>query len=203
MDRYLLELDPGTMHRLYRLKSHPEEPYDRIINRLIDSCGDADRLTKEEVGEIREALRRLKEGGFMTLEPVKEGGFMTPEPVKEESAPGPEIPPAGIGDPQAVKDMEEIFSGTAEKPRDPEPAEPEANETHEIEPVKEESAPGPEIPPASIGDPQAVKDMEEIFSGTAEKPREPEPAEPDSDEIHEIGPPDKKKRSPSSDLDNL
>ena len=138
MDRYLLELDPGTMHRLYRLKSHPEEPYDRIINRLIDSCGDADRLTKEEVGEIREALRRLKEGGFMT-----------PEPVKEESAPGPEIPPAGIGDPQAVKDMEEIFSGTAEKPR------------------------------------------------------EPEPAEPDSDEIHEIGPPDKKKRSPSSDLDNL
>jgi len=69
--------------------------------------------------------------------------------------------------------------------------------------VKGEFAPDREMPPASIGDPQAVKDMEEIFSGMAEKLREPEPTGSDSDEIHEIDPLDKRGKSRTSHLDSL
>jgi len=122
MDRYLLELDPETKNRLDRLKSRPEEPYDRVINRLIDSYEDGDRLTGEDVEGIREALRDLKEGRFFTR-----------GQVNEESGPGREEPPAHIGDPQAVKDMEEIFSGTAEKVHDPELPEPDSGDIHEID----------------------------------------------------------------------
>jgi len=124
MDRYLLELDPETMRRLDRLKSYPEEPYDRIINRLVDAYGDADRLTREEVSEIREALRRLKEGRFVTR-----------DLAGEETAPGQKIPPASVGDPEALKNMEEIFSGAAEKLHEPEPADPDSGSLREIDPL--------------------------------------------------------------------
>ncbi len=109
MDRYLLELDAETRDRLERLRSHPEEPYSQVINRLIDSYEDDASLTKEEVEEIRQALRDLKEGRFVAR------GL-----VAEEPAPAQEKPPASIGDPQAVKDMEALFSGTATRVPDQE-----------------------------------------------------------------------------------
>jgi hypothetical protein len=109
MDRYLLELDAETRDRLERLRLHPEEPYSQVINRLIDSYEDDASLTKEEVEEIRQALRDLKEGRF-----VARGT------VAEHPAPAYEKPPASIGDPQAVRDMEAIFSGAAKKVPDSE-----------------------------------------------------------------------------------
>jgi predicted transcriptional regulator len=109
MDRYLLELNPETRNRLEMLKSHPEEPYDQVINRLIDSYEDETSLTREEIEKIRAVLRDLKDGRFVTQ-----------EPVEEQFAPGQETPPAPIGDPQAVKDMEALFSGTAKKVPDTE-----------------------------------------------------------------------------------
>jgi hypothetical protein len=127
MDRYLLELNPETRNRLERLKSQPEEPYDQVINRLIDSYEDGTRLTKEEVERIRDILRELKEGRFTTH-----------GQVREEFVTGLETPPAPIGDPRAVKDMEALFSGTAKKVHDPELTKPEPGDTdpgdiHEIE----------------------------------------------------------------------
>jgi predicted transcriptional regulator len=125
MDRYLLELNPETRNRLERMKSHPEEPYDQVINRLIDSYENEATLTREEVEEIREALRKLKEGRFFTHEQVK-------EEFSDEK------PPAPIGDPQAVKDMEALFSGAAKKVLDPEltkaePGDTDPGDIHEIE----------------------------------------------------------------------
>ncbi len=121
MDRFLLELNPETKARLDRLKSYPEESYDLLLTRLMDSFEDGDRLTREEVQGIRELLRDLKEGRFST-----------PVQMKEEPAPGGEE--ATVGDPQAVKDMEEIFSGTADKGHPPEPGEPDSGDIQELEP---------------------------------------------------------------------
>jgi hypothetical protein len=107
MDRYLLELNPETRDRLERLKAYPVEPLDHVINRLIDSYEDEPSLTKEEIEGIREILRGMKEGRFLP------GGDVGEQPV-----PDTEQPPSSIGDPQVVKDMEALFSGTAQRVQD-------------------------------------------------------------------------------------
>ena len=109
MDRYLLEMSPETKNRLDQLKSHPDEPYDLVINRLIDSYEDEDSLTREEIEGIREILREMKEN---RPSPGDQAGE---SPVTTE-----ETYPPSTGDPQAVKDMEALFSGTAKMVRDEE-----------------------------------------------------------------------------------
>ena len=123
MDRFLLELNAGTKNRLDGLRSYPEEPYDLVLNRIIDAFEDGNRLTREEVREIREALRSIREGRFSPR-----------APADEEVPPAQETPPPSAGDPQAVTDMERIFSGAAEKIRDPELTEPDSGDIHEIDP---------------------------------------------------------------------
>lgn len=125
MDRYLLELDADTKNRLERLREHPEEPYGQVISRLIDAYEDDASLTREEVEEIRQALRDLKEGRFVTRGLVR------------EAAPVQEMPAVPMGDPQAVKDMEALFSGTANRAMDQEltpkePADTDPGDLHEI-----------------------------------------------------------------------
>ena len=127
MGRYLLELDLETMNRLERLKSDPGEPVAQVINRLIDSYEDDASLTREEIEEIREILRGLKENRVVT-----------PGQEEEQAAPVQEETPAPLGDPQAVKDMEAIFSGAAKLGQDPELTGSDSGDTdpgdlHEIE----------------------------------------------------------------------
>jgi predicted transcriptional regulator len=122
-----VHVTPDTRVRLDRLKAHPEESDDQLISRLIDTYEEGYRLTREEVEEIREALRQIREGRFSAH-----------EQVKEEFAPGREEPAAPIGDPQAVKDMEAIFSGAARQVRDQELSPSDSPDTdpgdiHEIE----------------------------------------------------------------------
>jgi hypothetical protein len=123
MDRYLLELDADTKARLDRLRAHPGEPYGEVINRLIDSFEDDASLTRDEVEEIRQALRDLKEGRFVARgvareEPAPAVGDWFVSPVNAEPGPVPGKPGSPVGDPQAVKDMEALFSGTANPARD-------------------------------------------------------------------------------------
>ena len=66
-----LRVHPETKTRLERLKVHPRESYDKVIDRLIDSYHDDDPLSEEEIEGIEEALRDLKEGRFYTHEQVK------------------------------------------------------------------------------------------------------------------------------------
>ncbi len=66
-----LRVSPDTKSRLDRLKAHPRESYDRVIDRLIDSYHDEEPLSDEEIEGIEEALRELKEGRFYTHEQVK------------------------------------------------------------------------------------------------------------------------------------
>jgi predicted transcriptional regulator len=66
-----LRVNNGTKSRLERLKLHPRESYDRVIDRLIDSYHDGEPLGREEIEGIEEALRDLKEGRFSTHEQVK------------------------------------------------------------------------------------------------------------------------------------
>ena len=66
-----LRVNPKTKSRLEKLKVHPRESYDRVIDRLIDSYHDEEPLTGEEIAGIEEALRDLKEGRTYTHEQVK------------------------------------------------------------------------------------------------------------------------------------
>ncbi len=69
------------------------------------------------------------------------------------------------------------------------------------------------MPPASIGDPEAVKYLEALFSGTAKRVPDteltpPESPETDTDytdsvDIHEIDPFDKRGRARTPHLDSL
>ena len=66
-----LRVNQRTKSRLERLKVHPRESYDRVIDRLIDSYQDDEPLTGEEIEGIEEALRDLKDGRTYTHEQVK------------------------------------------------------------------------------------------------------------------------------------
>jgi len=66
-----LRVNPKTKSRLEKLKVHPRESYDRVIDRLIDSYHDDEPLTEEEIEGIEEALQDLKEGRTYTHEQVK------------------------------------------------------------------------------------------------------------------------------------
>ncbi len=66
-----LGVNPKTKSRLEKLKVHPRESYDRVIDRLIDSYHDDEPLTEEEIEGIEEALQDLKEGRTYTHEQVK------------------------------------------------------------------------------------------------------------------------------------
>lgn len=130
MERFLLELSPETKDRLESLKSYPDEPYDRVINRLIDSYDDEASLTREEVEGIRGILREMKEGRFVAPGKAAE----LPAPVQEAAT-----APAPAGDPRAVKDMAALFSGTAGSVQDqeltpPDPGDTDPGDIHEIDP---------------------------------------------------------------------
>jgi len=66
-----LRVNPRTKSRLEKLKAHPRESYDKVIDRLIDSYHDDEPLTEEEIEGIEEALQDLKEGRTYTHEQVK------------------------------------------------------------------------------------------------------------------------------------
>jgi predicted transcriptional regulator len=66
-----LRVNPRTKSRLERLKVHPRESYDKVIDRLIDSYQDDEPLTEEEIEGIEEALQDLKAGRTYTHEQVK------------------------------------------------------------------------------------------------------------------------------------
>ncbi|MGA2935327.1 MAG: hypothetical protein ABSD81_09260 [Methanomicrobiales archaeon] len=66
-----LRVNPRTKSRLEKLKVHPRESYDKVIDRLIDSYHDDEPLTEEEIKGIEEALQDLKEGRLYTHEQVK------------------------------------------------------------------------------------------------------------------------------------
>ena len=142
MDRYLLELNPETTKRLERLKSYPEEPYDQVINRLMDSRESNVSLTRGEVEEIREALRRMKEGQAPGQENVT--AFFTqdqaaPQPAMEDPKAAKDIEQAVKDMEQAVKDMEMIFSGAVRRAHDREltesgPFDTDPGDIHEVDP---------------------------------------------------------------------
>ena len=121
MDRFLLELNPETKTRLDRLRTYPEESSDQLINRLIDSYEDGARLTKEEVERVREFLSELQEGRITAQ-----------REMRGELAPSQEQPPVTVGDPQAIRDMESLFSSTSERIPEPGPAPSEPSDYGDI-----------------------------------------------------------------------
>ena len=66
-----LRIAAETKGRLDRLRVHPKESYNAIIDRLIESYTDPEPLSPEEIRGIEDALEELKQGKFSTHEQVK------------------------------------------------------------------------------------------------------------------------------------
>ncbi len=63
-----IQLDKQTISRLQEHKLYPREPYDAIVNRLIDEAEDDEELTPDEIKDIEVALEQVKQGKTIRIE---------------------------------------------------------------------------------------------------------------------------------------
>lgn len=62
-----IQLEQETVKRLQQHKMSTRQPYDEIINRLLDEAED-DTLTPEDIEEIKDGLEQIKAGKTISLE---------------------------------------------------------------------------------------------------------------------------------------
>lgn len=60
-----------TKEKLERLKIHPREPYNRVIERLMEIRTDEGVLSDETIRSIEKSLEDVKAGRVYTMEQVK------------------------------------------------------------------------------------------------------------------------------------
>ena len=63
-------LDPKIKDMLKDLKSHPEESYNSVVERLVNMSYDHEPLSDETIKKIEEGLKDIKEGKYYTHEEV-------------------------------------------------------------------------------------------------------------------------------------
>jgi hypothetical protein len=66
-----LRVNPGTKERLDKLKIHPRESYNDVIERLLSMTVDDEPLTGEDLKGIHESLVEFKSGDSITHEQIK------------------------------------------------------------------------------------------------------------------------------------
>lgn len=63
-------LDPKVKEMLSELKTHPQESYNSVIERLVKMTVDPEPLSKETIKKIEEGLEDIKNGRYYTEEQV-------------------------------------------------------------------------------------------------------------------------------------
>lgn len=66
-----LRVKPYTKERLDKLKIHPRESYNDVIERLLSMTVDDEPLTQEELEGVHESLQEFKSGRLVTHEQIK------------------------------------------------------------------------------------------------------------------------------------
>ena len=66
-----LRVNPRTKERLDKLKIHPRESYNDVIERLLSMTVDDEPLTGEDLSGIHESLVEFKSGDSITHEQIK------------------------------------------------------------------------------------------------------------------------------------
>ncbi|MCC4771621.1 hypothetical protein FXV91_16045 [Methanosarcina sp. DH2] len=63
-------LDPKVKEMLKSLKRHPEESYNSVVERLVNTAVDSEPLSEETIKKIEKGLKDIKEGRYYTEEEV-------------------------------------------------------------------------------------------------------------------------------------
>jgi predicted transcriptional regulator len=67
-----IQLDDKTKTRLEKMKLFPREPYDDVVNRLMNSVEDEEgELSEQTIRDLEKAVKEMKAGKFITHEEVK------------------------------------------------------------------------------------------------------------------------------------
>jgi len=66
-----LRVNLKIKERLDKLKIHPRESYNDVIERLLSMTVDNEPLTKEELAGVYESLQEFKSGRSITHEQIK------------------------------------------------------------------------------------------------------------------------------------
>ena len=66
-----IQIHRNLKAKLEKLKIHPRESYEKVIQRLIESSIDTEPLSKEEIREIEEGLADIKAGRVYTTKKLK------------------------------------------------------------------------------------------------------------------------------------
>ena len=69
MVKTTVQIRKETLNRLKMFKSHDRESYDFLLNKLLDES-EEETLTDEEIEEIQQALKEVKEGKVFPIEQV-------------------------------------------------------------------------------------------------------------------------------------
>ncbi len=65
-------LDPKVKEMLASLKTHPQESYNSVVERLVNMATDPEPLSKETIKRIEEGLEDIKKGRYYTEEEIAE-----------------------------------------------------------------------------------------------------------------------------------
>jgi predicted transcriptional regulator len=67
-----IQLDNKTKIRLEKMKLFPREPYNDVVNRLINAVEDDEgELNEQTIRDLERALREMKAGKFISHEEIK------------------------------------------------------------------------------------------------------------------------------------
>ncbi len=69
MEKTTIQINFETLKRLRSLKNFERQPYDEVLNNLIDNC-DEESLSDEEIEDIKIALENVKRGKVKPIEQV-------------------------------------------------------------------------------------------------------------------------------------
>jgi predicted transcriptional regulator len=70
--RTTIQVDKKVKERLRKLKIHPDESYNAVLERLIQLQVDACELSKEAVREIERGLEDARAGRTISMKEIKE-----------------------------------------------------------------------------------------------------------------------------------
>jgi len=69
MEKTTIQVNAQTLERLKSFKSYERQPYDELLNGLLDEA-EEEALSQNEIDEIKEALDEVKKGQTLTIEQV-------------------------------------------------------------------------------------------------------------------------------------
>jgi predicted transcriptional regulator len=66
-----IQIDEKVKNTLEKLKIHPRDTYNKVIERLISISDDEGELSEETIRHIEQSLEDIKKGRVYTLEEVR------------------------------------------------------------------------------------------------------------------------------------